>query len=200
MSRSREFEPDVALEKAMLLFWQKGYVETSMEDLVQATGVSRYGLYAEFGSKRELFLASMDRYQESILGEVFGIVEQPGASLREIGRYFEMLLGALARPQGRRGCLICNSATEVAPRDASVREKVGLAMTRLSRGFRAALDNAARRCETAPLDASRAADFLTGVVLGVSVMARSGAERRMMENAVALALDSLLPNPTSKET
>ena len=194
MPRSREFEPDVALEKAMRLFWQKGYAETSVDDLVEATGVSRYGLYTEFGSKRELFLAAMDHYQESIVGKSFGVVEQADASLGEIRRYFESLLEALVQPQARRGCLMCNAATEVAPRDASVREKVGQAMTRLSSGFRKALDNAKTLGETS-IDAEKAADFLTGTVLGISVMARSGAERWMMENAAALALDLLLPNP-----
>ena len=63
MARSREFNPKEALEKAMYVFWQKGYINTSIDDLVQATGVSRFGLYDEFGSKHGLFLASLDYYQ-----------------------------------------------------------------------------------------------------------------------------------------
>ena len=55
MPRTREFDPDQALEQALGLFWQRGYADTSMEDLVEVTGVSRYGLYGAFGNKRELF-------------------------------------------------------------------------------------------------------------------------------------------------
>ncbi|HQT26972.1 MAG TPA: helix-turn-helix domain-containing protein [Burkholderiales bacterium] len=194
MSRNREFDPEEALGKAMQLFWQKGYDDTSMDDVVEATGVSRYGIYSEFGSKRELFLAAMDHYQERIAGSSFGIVEQPDASLGEILRYFSHLAEALSGSRDRLGCLMCNAATEVAPRDEDVRKKVEFAMNRLSAGFRSALCNAMEKGEIAPdLDTAMVCDFLTGTVLGASVMARSGAVGSMIENAIAMALRSILP-------
>lgn len=84
MSRVREFNPDEALTKAMGVFWQKGYANTSIDDLVNATGVNRYGLYGEFESKRGLFLACLDLYQDRVVEMAFGIVEQPSASLNEV--------------------------------------------------------------------------------------------------------------------
>ncbi len=190
MSREREFDPEEALEKAMQLFWRKGYVDTSMDDIVGATGVSRYGLYSIFGSKRELFLAAMDHYQEHVAESSFGCVEAADASIGEIESYFENLAKG---SREKLGCLMCNAATEVAPKDEEVKRKVELAMSRIASGFYKALCNAGEKREIDPdLDMEKACDFLTCTVLGVSVMARSGAARSMIENAIAMALDSIV--------
>lgn len=192
MSRSREFDPLIALEKAMMVFWHKGYISTSIDDLVEATGVSRYGLYGEFGNKRELFLACLDHYQGTAVDGLFSIVEQPEAGLREIKFYFENIIDAYSQPQGKLGCLMCNSATEIAPHDKGVEKKINSAMRRLTSGFAAALENANNRGELKTgSNVQQTADFLTGILLGISVMARSGANKKMIANSVAMSLTSL---------
>lgn len=192
MARSREFDPKVAVEEAMKVFWKKGYVDTSIEDLVEATGVSRYGLYGEFGSKRGLFLASLDHYQETAIREYFGVIERPGAGLREIRIYCEQLVEIYSHPAGKLGCLVCNTATEVAPHDKGVEKKIKFAIERMTAGIRAALMNSKNRGEVRPdLDVGQAADFLTGALLGASVMARSGASNHMIKNTIEKSLASL---------
>src|ERR1700679_3722681 len=62
MGRPREFDIDAALEKAMRLFWAKGYEGTSVADLTETLGVSRPSLYAAFGDKEALFRAALERY------------------------------------------------------------------------------------------------------------------------------------------
>ncbi len=64
MVRTRTFDPSTALSRAVDLFSSKGYADTSMEDIVRATGVSRYGLYGAFGNKQELFEQALERYAE----------------------------------------------------------------------------------------------------------------------------------------
>ena len=192
MARNREFDPTEALEKAMMVFWKKGYVDTSIDDLVDATGVSRYGLYGEFGSKHGLFLASLDYYQENAVKQYFGIVEKPGASLAEIKLYFDTVLNLYSQPAGKLGCLMCNSATEVAPHDKEVESKVKAALDRLTRGFGVALGNAKKRGEVSKdLEIKQAADFLTGILLGASVMVRSGASKQMIGNTIQMSIASL---------
>lgn len=192
MARTREFDPKEALEKSMFVFWQKGYLNTSIDDIVEATGVSRYGLYGEFGNKRELFLACLDYYQSTAINGLFSIVEQPAASLHEIKFYFENIIDAYSQPQGKLGCLMCNSATEIAPHDLGVETKINSAMQRLTNGFKAALLNAHSHGELkAGTDPQSLADFLTGTLLGVSVLARSGAKSQMIKNSVEMALKQL---------
>lgn len=192
MSRSREFDPHLALEKSMLVFWEKGYSETSIDDLVAATGVSRYGLYGEFGNKRELFLACLDQYQKAAVDGLFGSVEQAGAGLAEIKTYFNNVVEAYSQAHGKLGCLMCNTATEVLPHDKGVGKKIKSAIQRITTGLKVALGNAQAAGELRDgLDIQETADFLTGVLLGISVMARSGANKNMIANSVAMSLAAL---------
>lgn len=176
----------------MGVFWEKGYANTSIDDLVAATGVNRYGLYGEFESKRGLFLTCLDHYQNEIVEMAFGVVEQPGASLTNIRDYFNMIIGPDPAGRGNMGCLMINTANDVAAHDKRTAKKVEKYRTRLQSGFRKALSNAKANGELAArVDVERMADFLIGVVQGLSVMVRSRAQPKMIANVVATALSCL---------
>lgn len=118
MARSKEFEPDVVLERAMDLFWERGYEKTSLQDLVERMGIGRRSLYDTFGDKQTLFAKSLKRYialQESTAGET---AEQAADARQAIQHLLEASVvgGAVLR----RGCLAVNSATEVAPDDPEI--------------------------------------------------------------------------------
>lgn len=79
MARPKEFNPAEALDKAMHVFWRKGYEATSMEDLLTAMDINRGSLYATFGNKRELFLKAMDLYcTKGSVGARISLLSQPG--------------------------------------------------------------------------------------------------------------------------
>lgn len=192
MARSREFDPDDALDKAMKVFWRKGYANTSIEDLVSATGVNRYGLYDEFENKRGLFLAALDHYQNAVMGMLFGVVERPGARLADVGAYFAKLVELASTDMGKLGCLMVNSASEVASCDNHAAEAIVKSRARVRRGFVNALSNAKAAGELpGEFDVERTADFLIGVMHGLSVLARSDAGPGMMKNVVETALSCL---------
>lgn len=192
MARTREFDPVLALDSAMKVFWRQGYYATSIEDLVEATGVSRYGLYSEYSNKRGLFLAALDHYRSSVIEELAGVLYQPEASLAVIRQFIRTLGNFAGQPSGRMGCLLWNTASEVAPLDKGAASKVADFRSFLTAGFRAALANAAARGEL-PQDfgIEREADFLTGAVQTLSVMARSHTEPGVIENFVAVSLSTL---------
>lgn len=191
MARPRAFDPDVTLTRAMMVFWERGYFNTSVDDIVSATGVSRYGLYDIHENKRGLFLAALDHYDETVFRPMLAPVEKPDAALAEIRGYFAMLL-SYARKPGAIGCLMCSTASEVAPFDEDVAARVGSFRDKARRAFRRALANARRKDEIgAGIDPARHADFLTGALQTVWLLARSSAGPRTIANHIAVTLATL---------
>lgn len=192
MARSREFCPSEALDKAMRVFWAKGYFGSSIEDLVSATGVSRYGLYAEFGDKNGLFLAALGHYQATVVRPLLDIIEQPDASLAALRALFALLADFSRQPGGRLGCLVFNSVNEMGLHDEATAGRILQIRERLAQGIAAMLANAVRKGELpADFDLRREADFLFGVLHALPVMARAGAGAEAIENVVGVALSTL---------
>src|SRR5258708_34322099 len=84
MSRTKEFDPDAALQAALELFWRKGYEATSMADLVDHLGIARASIYGTFGGKHDLYLKALDRYLESRDPAIIEALSQPGPALPSI--------------------------------------------------------------------------------------------------------------------
>src|SRR6202050_2744707 len=109
MGRPREFDTDAALEKAMRLFWAKGYEGTSVGNLTETLGISRPSLYAAFGDKQSLFRAALERYAAGPARYVAAALGQPTA--REVAQL--LLRGAAdlqASSRNPRGCLAVTGA------------------------------------------------------------------------------------------
>ncbi len=135
-------------------FWHYGYAGSSMDDLVRSTGVSRHGIYKDAGSKRDLYLAGFQTYQDTVIDPSFAAVEAEGANLVDIEAYFEAQI-ALAEAIGLPGpgCHMANAMTETAPHDPDVRQAVSAHNQRLRRGF----DNALKPQSSYIRDAERQA-------------------------------------------
>lgn len=192
MARTREFEPEEALDKAMRLFWVKGYSDTSMDEVVKHTGVSLHGLYSVFGNKKDLFLAALDRYCHVSAARLVSEMDRPGTGLKEIREFLQMFVRAAGDPSSKRGCLMCNTAVDMAPHDKSSKDKVGAHFDQMRRGFRRALDNAKECGEiSTELDTGKVADYLTGASQGIFVLLRAGAGQEMVRNMVEVVLSEV---------
>lgn len=183
MPRQSEFAPATALDAAMKQFWQHGYCDTSVDDLVEATGVSRYGLYGTFGGKRELFLKALDNYRDGPVSYQLGALESPDAGWKEIEAYFDGLLELAQTPQGQAGCFMCNTATERAPHDAEVETKVNAHIERFQQVFRNALANE-KRTDNLSVDVEAYADVLVGATQGIFALSRSPENLGIIQNFV----------------
>ncbi|HEX4250449.1 MAG TPA: TetR/AcrR family transcriptional regulator [Pseudonocardia sp.] len=123
MVRTKEFDPDVALERAVELFWERGYEGTSLHDLVERMGIGRRSLYDTFGDKHTLFLAALRRYAARYDEEFVRITAEAPDARRAIRLLFE-----LSVTQGtplHRGCLLVNTATEATIEDGQADAIVG---------------------------------------------------------------------------
>lgn len=175
-----------SLEKATRLFWEKGYEATSVADLAGGTGLHRAAIYGEFGSKRRLFAALLQRYREQVAEAMMSPIAGQDASLAEVERFFGALGETADRPEGRRGCLLVLSAAETAPHLASVARVVDGYLDDLRTRLARALANAQRRGELSrAVNSTATADYLAGAVLGLMTLARSPAPRSAVRNYVA---------------
>jgi len=149
VGRPREFDRDEALAKAVDLFWRQGYEATGIADLTEHLGIARQSLYGAFGSKRELFLAAVERYVNDTLDRVVATLEGPGSAL---GNVRKVLDGWSERSADSAtcGCLVTNSIAEFGLRDEEMTAILGRKLDRLERAFHIALERARAAGEIAP--------------------------------------------------
>ncbi|MGW5650056.1 TetR/AcrR family transcriptional regulator [Streptomyces humi] len=125
MARTKEFDPDAALLSALELFWRRGYEATSVADLVEHLGIGRASLYATFGGKRDLYLKALDRYQRDRLPPLLRGLSLPGPALPAVRALVRRYADESAADELRlRGCLVTNTAAELAPHDPAAARSV----------------------------------------------------------------------------
>lgn len=140
MPRLKSLSRENLLDSALDTFWKTGFHVVSMGDLVRETGVSRAGIYSDFGGKENLFHACLDRYQEVVVTPAFAPVEAEGAGIDGIKDYFDNLLARFEDTGGfGMGCLVGNTLSQI-PEDAQeTRQKLQAHSDRLTAGFRKVL-------------------------------------------------------------
>jgi TetR/AcrR family transcriptional repressor of nem operon len=192
MVRTRTFDPSTALSTAVDLFSSKGYSDTSMDDIVRATGVSRYGLYGTFGNKRELFEQALDRYAEGMGKQSFLRLLEPDASLSHIRTIFDERVADMCCTEERKGCLFIHTAMQLAPDDEELRGVLKTFMKRMSKAFEVGLESAKEKGEVrADLDLRAAGQLLTSTMLGLVVLGRTGFGREALAGIVDSTMASL---------
>ncbi len=191
MARPKEFDPEQALDKAMEVFWRKGYEATSIEDLVTRMEINRGSLYETFGDKQQLFLAAMDRYCNGMVAERLKLLEQPGPALNTIKNFIgDMVRMALATR--RKGCLIANTAMELAPHEKAIGDRVACALEDVEEAFFKALQRAKVNGELRHDQNPRAlARYLTTMMQGIIVMYKAGTPTKALRDAVETGLSVL---------
>ncbi|MFI5033998.1 MAG: TetR/AcrR family transcriptional regulator, partial [Reyranellales bacterium] len=183
------------LDRAVDCFWQHGYEATSVRDLADRMGIGGTSLYNAYGDKRALFISALARYAERSMRERIARVEKSSRPKEAIRAFLaEIIDRSLADPD-RRGCLLVNSALDVAPHDAEIGRVIAGCFGELRAFFRRNLE-AARAAHQLPrqTDLDELAGHLLGVVLGVRVLARTGADRAQLD-AVARPALRLLAMP-----
>ena len=176
MPSPKGYNREEVLDLAIELFRRQGYSATSTAELVEELGMNRKSMYAEFGSKQELFEAALERYSEINLSRVLGPIEAPDANAQSIRDAFVGYASASETKFNGLGCLMANTAVERAALDPGSAKFVDAYLNRLSKGFRNALENARKDgdvSEAANLD-DLAAHFVNAVV-GISALLRAKA-------------------------
>jgi TetR/AcrR family transcriptional repressor of nem operon len=188
--RPPEFEREVVLDRAMRAFWSRGYEATSIQHLVERTGIQRGSLYGAFGDKRALFLAAIEHYDRVMTAKLLATLDEPGSGLGAIRRFFRLKVDAAQERSWPRGCLVTNSATELASRDRRTASRIGATLGRIEAAFHRAVIRGQQAGEIDPdRDARALARFLTSSAQGLSVMAKASPERAPLEDIVKVTME-----------
>lgn len=192
MPRTKEFDPDQALDSAMELFWEQGYDATSMQDLVDHMGINRFSLYDTFGNKHELYLRALDRYREKMGGTILEQLASSDEGIGAIRAYFTTAIEHLMSRGGKKACLMVNSLAEKAADDREVRQCVMRNVKSLQSAFGKAVQRAQALGEIdAARDATELAQFLTTHLIGLNALAKGERNRKRLERDVELTIDFL---------
>ncbi len=182
MARPREFEIDKALDGATEVFWRHGYDGAALPDLLAGMGISRGSFYKAFADKRSVYLACLDRYEQTNLAGALDLLtgKRDGRGRDRIATLF----GSVVRSAriDRRGCFLTNAAIDRAPFDPDVEERVLAMMGQLAGGFAVAIAD-----DAAAIDDDRAlrlGEMLATYYVGLQVTARAGARRDSLQRSI----------------
>lgn len=187
MARSKEFEENEVLDKAMRLFWEQGYEKTSMTDLVEHMGIHRRSLYDTFGDKHNLFLKAMDRFDDKISAALAGGVKRSKTASEALQFIFGFMIGGEEdRPAG---CLMVNSAVELAVRDVEVDTKTTKVFTTTEQLLKEIILWGQRNGEfTSEYDAEELAEYLHNVWVGLRAIARTSVAKEKLHRIANISM------------
>lgn len=187
MPWEKQFDVDAALGRAMDAFWSRGYEATSTQDLLARMGINRGSLYDTFGSKRELFMKALEHYQATYQGPKVAAAQ--GRTPREtIGALFDGLVAEALGDDGRCGCLLVNTALELAPHDEEIAGIVAAGLRDIEAFFRETIEKGQQVGEiSGGVDAAEVARALLGLMVGLRVLARSLPDKPVLEAIAARA-------------
>ncbi|NEB10303.1 TetR/AcrR family transcriptional regulator [Streptomyces coelicoflavus] len=192
MGRPKQFDPDVAVERAMNVFWRKGYAATTPQDLVDEIGIGKGSLCNTFGSKHALFERALACYRDSQAAWLEELLDHPGSAKDRLRGALDALVELDLGDPHRRGCMAVNTAAELATSDTGTADTVRKMFARTERAFRAAIEEGQRAGEIAgDRDAAAAAAWLLATVIGMRVLAKTAEDATQLRRVADAAVASL---------
>ncbi len=184
MPRNKAYSEDMVLEKAMHVFWGKGYEATSLRLLEKEMGINQFSIYSSFTNKKNLFLESIRKYREYVSQNVYQSLLKEDAGLAELKAF----LMEKRKNINLRGCLVVNTAAEVGARDQSIAKEVNLYYDFIRDMLKNVLLNAKKKGEISPdVDVEAYANFFLGVMQGLSIAAKT-LDESQIKDFISIAL------------
>lgn len=189
--RPRSFDIDSALDRALLVFWRKGFEGASLSDLTKAVGVSRPSLYAAFGDKEALFRKALDRYLDGPAAYVQEALKEPSARA-VVERLLRGGADSNTAPRNPGGCLMVQGALACGEAADSIRQELTAHRAAGEAAIRRRLQRAKSEGDL-PADADPAdlARYVATILYGMAVQAAGGASRDKLRRIVEMALQTL---------
>jgi len=182
----KSFEVDTAVERAMEVFWEKGYQGASISDLVAATGVKRQSLYNAVGDKQTLFVKALLKYDTEQRQAMLTSLEAQGTPVKSIQTLFNAVVEQSEADLNRRGCFLVNTALELQGHSDEVKHLVSAGLEDFRSFFEKLITHGKVRGEIPKhVDASEAASGLLAIFIGIRVMARGASQGSILLRQMA---------------
>ena len=196
MARSKEFNEEEALDKAMEIFWKQGYEKTSIQDLVGQMGIHRRSLYDTFGDKHSLFVQTLERYESLIAAQIRKQITEEMTTVESIRKIFELAI--YSDNASPKGCLMVNTAVELSLLDNEVSQRIQSAFKQTENLIADLLIRGQARGEVArSFDIGELARYIHNALIGVRVLVKMTANPKEFESTIDMTL-SILKNDPSK--
>lgn len=196
MMRTKAFDPDATLDRAMEFFWAHGYAAAGVDELLRHLGLSRSSLYATYGSKEELFRRALERYLEREARPALAALAEPGPVLPVLRRMLLRLADVERHDPERRGCMVVNTAMERIPADdasaATIRAHLAADVDVLAAALRRAQAQGEVGDDRDPVALAR---FLVTLIQGLRVVGKATADLDALRDTVDVALAAVGGEP-----
>jgi AcrR family transcriptional regulator len=189
--RKRTFDEGVALAAIRATFWDRGYAATSLDDIMQATGLGKGSLYAAFGNKRRMFALALRQYCAGLVADAKVSLRGPDAgSLNRLDAYLRRMSKVFT--SSKRGCLLSKAVAEVVGEDDDTNAIVLECFSNYERVLTEALTQAKRAGETRPdLNVRRSANLVMAVIRGMEGMGKGGVSAAALTGVIKSTIDSI---------
>ena len=189
MPSTKQFDVDEALARALEAFWEDGFRATSMTRLLGRMGIQKGSFYATFESKLDVFVTALESYVEQRFAEFDALAAErsPRAAIEGM---FDFIVGECAGRDGGRGCLVLNTALEVAPMEERVGVIVRESLERHEKLLRDLVRRGQKQGEIrAAAKPARLARALLSQIIAMRVYARAGMPKAALESFRTQALE-----------
>ena len=192
MARTKDFDEDEVLNRAMNIFWSKGYQGTSMEDLVSGLGISRSSMYDTYSDKHSLFIKALENYQRMGIVKIQDILNGPGNAKEMVRKLMEHTIYGISDGKKRTGCFMLNAEVEVAPHDKKVNNLICKKDQQMEEIFCQVIQKGKNNGEIKnKKDARVLARFISTAIKGMQVNAKSSTDLAVFDDMIALTISTL---------
>jgi TetR/AcrR family transcriptional regulator, transcriptional repressor for nem operon len=192
MTRTKEFDTDEILGKAIDLFRDKGYNGCSMQDVVDGLGLSRSSIYETWGDKRQLFLEALKKYLREGMATLKENLNKTTDVRHGLKKVFESILPCSPEDPLQKGCFLVNSVVELVAHGPDIADMVKVNREEVEEILCQAIRKGQGFGQFSPLlDPLSMARFFYTSLSGIRVMVRSGTDRKALEDIIRVSLSVL---------
>jgi TetR/AcrR family transcriptional regulator, transcriptional repressor for nem operon len=192
MARPKEFDEIEVLEKAMLAFWQKGYFQASIQDLVDAMGINRASLYGAFDDKHNLYLKALERYRQQDVSQLLSLFNRNLPAKQFFDAVLDNVIVGLTDDPDRKGCFLTNATLEMLPDDVKIQELVSTNIAFLQEIFAEVLNNGIKAGEiNRNIIANEMANYFISQIYGLRMIGKANPDLKLLNSIKNEALARL---------